>query len=157
MPRKQLDPVGFRTCRFCHKLKPLEEMVAHAHAQQGRDTKCRECQRVYLKGFTEKYKPIRNKLFRERKEKDPRFKLETNTRSVIRHALAYGQDSVLKRITGANLSELREAFVPHFQEGMTWDEKSKWTIDHYVPVSYLDILDPKQFRICNKWKNIRNN
>lgn len=144
----ELEVYGLLNCKFCNQAKPVDLMFGKS--------KCKACQKAYLKNYFEtKYKPIANRKLREKKDRDPNFKLQTNTRSVIRHALSYGQNYTLKRIIGLDLEGLRLYFTPLFEDGLTWEDKKAWTIDHHIPLTYFNILDPEQFKIANHWKNLR--
>ncbi len=144
-----------RQCRFCKKIRPLEEMVAHVACIYGRDTKCKECQKKYLFQYSKANLARRAAREREKRACDPEYKLICSVRATLRNALSRANETATKRLTGIPLPAFRNYFERLFRDGMTWENKSSWQIDHYVPLGYFDLSSPVDMLVANYWKNLR--
>jgi 5-methylcytosine-specific restriction endonuclease McrA len=40
-----------------------------------------------------------------------------------------------------------------FKEGMTWENRREWHIDHIIPVSSFDLSDAEQAKKAFHWSN----
>lgn len=149
------DPEGFRTCRICKVLKPLFEMVAHKQASQGRDTKCKACQKVYLAAYIRSHRKEINKSESERKAKDPAYRLITAVRTDIWRSVWRYETNRVATIFGCTKIQLKLWLESHFERDMSWDSRPRWTIDHYIPLSFFDLTDPLEFKVANHWRNLR--
>lgn len=60
---------------------------------------------------------------------------------------------------GISVNEFRQHLERQWSSGMTWTNHGNgdddWSIDHIVPVSKFDFVDPVQQRICFHWLNQR--
>lgn len=56
----------------------------------------------------------------------------------VRSALGKGKLKKSLEYVGCTVEELMAHLEAQFQEGMTWDNRGKWHIDHIVPVKYGD-------------------
>jgi len=77
---------------------------------------------------------------REKKLKNPLFKVSSNLRTRLWHALKLNKWFKVDKFTiyvGCTLEELRQYLESKFQPGMTWDNYGRygWHIDHIKPLS----------------------
>lgn len=69
---------------------------------------------------------------------DPLFNLEMRCRTRIRHALkghGFSKTATTKDMLGCTYEELMHHLESQFAEGMTWDNRGDWHIDHIVPLA----------------------
>ena len=74
-----------------------------------------------------------------RKQSDPLFKLIQNTRSLIATSLRKmrtGKKEKTEQILGCSFEEFKTNLESKFLEGMSWDNRYMWHVDHIIPVSY---------------------
>ena len=75
---------------------------------------------------------------KRRKSKDPKYRLKGNIRRLILQSITRGGYSK-KTLTNEILGIDYEGFYKHienqFTNGMTWDNRGLWELDHKVPVS----------------------
>lgn len=93
----------------------------------------------------EKYKERKNQLKREKRKKDPLFKLEDNISSLIRGAFNsknFRKASKTQNILGCSLDEFKKHIESKFESWMNWENHGKynkefktWQLDHIKPVS----------------------
>lgn len=98
------------------------------------------------------------KYFRERYSADPAFRCIQRIRSRYQGALRrarLGKDVSLQSSLGYSGYELMVHIERQFVGGMSWDNRSKWHIDHIVPISQLlaeGVTDPA---VINCLSNLR--
>ena len=74
----------------------------------------------------------------ERYHSDVLFRLRYNLSSRTRNALktsGFNKNSDIKNILGAELERVKLHLESQFQEGMTWENRSEWHIDHIIPLA----------------------
>jgi hypothetical protein len=101
--------------------------------------------------YRENNKEKRNEYVRNRKTKDPIFKLKHLMNSRLRIFL---KSNNLKKynktfdIVGCDPEHLKNYLESQFKEGMSWENQGEWHIDHIIPLSsgktYEEIL-----RLCH--------
>ena len=147
-----------RICQCCNISKPDSDF---------RDTrkKCKSCdnkRRYIQKMERRKNDPEYDKLLKaydvkrkRRKEKEiPIHGVIQNLRSQVRAITKKYGLSKQHRIWEL-LGTDEEGFIRHFEskftEGMTWENKGEWEIDHIIPVSYEKTIEwvEKSFHISN--------
>lgn len=109
-------------------------------------TKIRESRRTYYREY-----------MRE-KRKTPEFKVLSTMRSMVRRLndkVKSNKNSRTEDIVGYTHLELKAHIESLFKDGMTWDNRTKWHVDHIRSIkSYLDegIVDP---RVINAISNLQ--
>lgn len=63
-------------------------------------------------------------------------------------------ENVLKLI-GCKIYELMDHLESQFYDGMHWDNKCLWHIDHIIPCALFDIHNPEEREACFNWKNLQ--
>lgn len=103
------------------------------------------------KEYRENYKPRKHEQRKERRDSDPVFNLTNRMRSRLRKYLTI--HNITKRnktfdIVGCTPEFLKEYLEIQFTEGMTWDNRSDWHIDHIIPLSSAKTED-KLYELCH--------
>ncbi len=78
------------------------------------------------------------KYLKQRKKEDPLFSLISSIRSLIYSSIknqGYSKESRTQEILRCSYIELKEYLESKFIEGMSWDNKGEWHIDHIKPTS----------------------
>ena len=88
-----------------------------------------------IKG-TEKFK-TQKKAARERRIQDPVQYLKEvyRARTWAAFSLKGGKCKKTQDLLGCSYETLRSHLEPMFRDGMSWDNKGKWHIDHIIPLS----------------------
>jgi len=93
---------------------------------------------------------------KDKRNNDPGFKLLTNLRIEIYHALQNNQKSGhTTDLLGCSIEFFKQYLESQFQPGMSWDNQGKWHIDHIIPCSSFNLLVPDQQRLCFNYHNLQ--
>jgi hypothetical protein len=78
------------------------------------------------------------RYLRERRQSDPLFAFKIKTRNLIRKAFdrnGFTKRSKSNDILGCSWSEFISHMEKQFKEGMTWQNRGEWHIDHIIPLA----------------------
>lgn len=93
----------------------------------------------YSKQWRKEHPGHSNAYHKERKSNDPLFHLICNTRIMINKALErqnFTKTSKTAQILGCSYEEFYEHIENQFTDGMSWQNKHLWDIDHNVPLAW---------------------
>jgi len=113
-----------------------------------RQSDFRKKNRKYFNAYTKKYRST------------PQGKIAHSMRNRIRLALKNQGAKKFKttfKLVGCSLKKLKDHIEKQFKPGMTWKNYGleTWHIDHIIPVSKFNLLNPKEQRICFNYKNLQ--
>jgi hypothetical protein len=86
---------------------------------------------------------VRN-VRKTRMEMDPIYSLKERIRSRIKSSLylhGYKKNSSTEKILGCSFLEFKEYIFSKFTDGMSWENRDKWHIDHIIPISHAKTED----------------
>ena len=117
----------------------------------------KEYRKKYLKEYREKnidkWKKLKRDYERNRKSRDPLYKLISNFRTAIYQVLK--ESNVEKNghyfdILGYTPEELINHLEKQFTEGMTWENYGEFHVDHKLPISSFNIkeIGDEEFMRC---------
>lgn len=96
---------------------------------------------------------------RKRRKNDPKYNLICRLRTRMNRAVkAAGLDKKCdssSELLGISYQGLKEWLQAQFTEGMTWENRSDWHVDHRVPCDAFDLSDETNQRICFWYKNLQ--
>lgn len=101
---------------------------------------------------------------KDRKTRDPKFKLACNLRTRFYMAIrACVSGTATRRVTssvrhlGCSLEELKLYLEARFKPGMTWENHGthSWHIDHIRPLCSFDLTDVAQQRLACHYTNLQ--
>jgi hypothetical protein len=103
------------------------------------------------KQYRENYKPRKNEQKKERKETDLIYYLVDRVRSRLRKYLI--TNNITKKnktfdIVGCTPEFLKEHLETQFKEGMNWENRNKWHIDHITPLSSAK-TEEELYKLCH--------
>ena len=99
--------------------------------------------------------PIRARVA-YRKKLDPHFKLLCSIRSRAANAMrGKGRSKSTPALLGCTAHELRAHIEKQFLPGMTWENRSKWHVDHIRPCASFNLFDPAQQAACFHFSNLQ--
>ena len=106
-----------------------------------------------------KFQENKNKQYQYRKKRyvnNIQFYLSTNLRARLRSALKNGSKvGSAVRDLGCTIAELKTHLESRFVNGMSWENRGKWHIDHIRPLSSFDLTDRVQFLEACNWRNLQ--
>ena len=97
---------------------------------------CDDCKKIKHK--TQEARKIINANMRRKNKENPVVLAKTRFRNILSQALRrdnYGKKSKANEVLGCTWDEFKLHIERQFVKGMTWENKSKWAIDHIVPLA----------------------
>ena len=162
-------------CLSCGQWKVLKHFFKHKRASDGLQSWCKVCTNIAYKkrvstelGRERSRAQVRkaamkrrangkqNVYRRKRLRADPAYAILCRLRCRVWHALKrQGATKSIGTITllGCTPVFFRSYIEKQFVDGMTWDNRGKWHIDHRVPCTAFNMLNPLQQRYCFWYKN----
>jgi hypothetical protein len=164
-PRAEMRETGKRhyVCKG-HR----EEAQAKSRAMQvERDEMCKEKERKKSERIANRKSPEERRLFENKKcvaymkakyKSDPAFyALVCCRRRVSNLIKSKGINAPYRtlELIGCSAIEYMNYIESQFKQGMSWDNKGKWHIDHIRPCASFDLNDPEQQKECFHYLNTR--
>jgi hypothetical protein len=168
---------GYRKCNDCLKLKikskicsicGLEKDIKDYYIRNKEimnyRTDCKYCisirDKPIKKLYKEKNKIVlreKNKVYhKKRLETDVLYRLKVSTRNLIRKSLTkrgYTKTSRTYEILGCSYIEFKSHIEKLFSNGMNWDNRKFWHIDHIIPLDFA--LDENELLRLNHFTNLQ--
>ena len=147
-----------KKCSKCKKEKDLNDFWKKGKykGKQYFRSYCKECQKEYYK------KPDvieRRKEYQKELMKNPKNRLDSNMRNLIRYALkGVKAGRSWKKLVNYPIEDLIKHLEKQFDEKMNWDNYgSYWEVDHIKPKSLFKYVNPEEpnFQECWALKNIQ--
>lgn len=123
--------------RFAYRRKYREDNVERLKAKSKKYYYSEQGKKIRAE-YNEKNKPIRNKKLVEKRKNDPIAALAHNLRSRTAHAFrdrGYTKRSKTYIYLGLTFEDLKKYIENKFEEGMSWDNRDDWHIDHIIPLA----------------------
>lgn len=114
---------------------------------------------AYQREYRQEHREDRNARDRKRRKNDPVYAITKRLRSRMWEAVkAAGLDKKCdssSELLGISYQGLKEWLEAQFTEGMTWENRSDWHVDHRVPCDAFDMTVEENQRICFWYKNLQ--
>lgn len=125
----------------------------HAEYRRKNREKLKIQARKYRANKAEIVRDNRKKLYQKRTASD---KIKQNLRVRIRKCIKRKSDSSMELI-GCSIEDLCVYLESKFTNGMTWANYGPkgWHIDHIIPCSSFDLLDPDEQKKCFHYTNLQ--
>jgi hypothetical protein len=162
-----------KICSKCKGEKNICEFSKDKSRKDGYYLNCKQCEKIRLKLFRsnnpekikEKYKkdklknpdyikewykknPNYNSEYeKKRRETDTIFYLRKKVRNRIRDYFRYKTKTTIEYL-GCEIELLKEHLEKQFVDGMTWENKGDWHIDHIIPLSSAKTED-ELYKLCH--------
>jgi hypothetical protein len=105
-------------------------------------------------------KIIRRLYYREwertKMNNDPVYRIRKTLNNRLRAALKKKKknNSILE-LCGVGLELVKQHLESQFKDGMSWDNHGKWHIDHIIPISSFNLLDPEEVKKACHYTNLQ--
>lgn len=140
------------TCKVCASNKTMEwqkdnipkvRKAQKEYDERNPDKKKARKER-HDKKYPEQLKARRRRYTNKRIKEDPVFayimEIRKKTREYAFKKFTHTGNEFFE-IIGINVQGLREYFESKFLEGMSWDNRSEWHIDHIIPISTAKTIE----------------
>tara|TARA_X000001382_G_scaffold9837_1_gene6905 strand:+ start:133 stop:690 length:558 start_codon:yes stop_codon:yes gene_type:complete len=142
-----------KTCCKCNANKSLNEFYNDKKSKSGKQSYCKECVKEYhLKNRHKVYESIKkyhssNKdrmrkyarnYVKQRYSTDNLFRTRVALRSRIREAFkskGWKKNTKTQSVIGADYQTVLNHIESRFKDGMSWNNRGEWHIDHIIPLS----------------------
>jgi transcription elongation factor Elf1 len=147
-----------KKCCTCKEWKPLTNYnKSKTHWDKLRND-CKDCLVSWRKRNRKQIQKTMTKYERERKKRDPAFKLVKTMRSRLLSALT--RKNAKKNYRTMDLIGESPSFVmgyleAKFTEGMTWENHGEWHIDHIKPCCSFDLTKEEEQIKCFHYSNLQ--
>jgi hypothetical protein len=158
-------------CRECQSIESKKYRIDNKEKIKEYNTKWNKENQEYYKKYFEEYnklnyekekerklkwsrdnKEYSNNYQKQRKKEDILFRLKTNIRTSVNRYLKYKSKHTFE-IVGCSPQFLKEHLESQFIDGMTWENRSEWHIDHIIPLSSAKTED-EVYMLCH-YKNLQ--
>jgi hypothetical protein len=158
-------------CRECQSIESKKYRIDNKEKIKEYNTKWNKENQEYYKKYFEEYnklnyekekerklkwsrdnKEYSNNYQKQRKKEDILFRLKTNIRTSVNRYLKYKSKHTFD-IVGCTPQFLKEHLESQFIDGMTWENRSEWHIDHIIPLSSAKTED-ELYMLCH-YKNLQ--
>jgi hypothetical protein len=116
----------------------------------------REWALQYRKQYAAANKDKRNKNQKRRIKSDPLYKFRLSVSVAIAKSISrsgFKKNTRTAQILGCSFEEFKAHIESQFLEGMSWENRSEWHLDHIMPVSMAKTYD--EVVRLNHYKNFR--
>ena len=108
----------------------------------------------------EKQKEYTYRYITEKRKTDQVFALRTRVSNLVNLHVAnrgFSKSNTIVKLLGYSIQELKEHLESQFTDGMSWDNRSEWHIDHIRPESSFDYdsTDHPDFKKCWALNNLQ--
>lgn len=111
---------------------------------------------IWYKNNKQQCLVTRSKNNKKRYDSDYTYRLKKNMRSRVNLALkGQNKGGSTESLVGCSTEYLKSYLESKFVEGMGWENRSKWHIDHIRPCSSFDLSDPEQQKLCFHYTNLQ--
>jgi len=89
---------------------------------------------------------------------NPKWRVAALIRSRLNMALKVQnveKSSATWELCGCDLTTLKNHLEIQFKDGMSWNQRGKWHIDHIRPVCSFDLSDVEQQKECFHYTNLQ--
>lgn len=144
-------------CKACRRAynKANKDKIAErnrAYYQENKE-KLSEQHSAYYQANKEKIAEKQRAYTRKRRAEDPAYAMLCRLRCRLHHALKGSlKPANTMELVGCSPEELKAHIESQFVEGMSWENRAEWHLDHIRPVaSFQDPADPR----CWHWSNLQ--
>jgi hypothetical protein len=113
---------------------------------------------MWKKYHGDNYRLTAASYMRRKRISDPGFALAERLRARIKTAVRRAgttKHQGTEPLTGCTKEHLRDWIKCQFEQGMGWDNRSQWHIDHIIPCCAFNLADEQQQRVAFHYTNLR--
>ena len=138
-------------CKLCVKNYEMTQRVNNPTLMSDKLKKFYKDNPEKRKEYRKNYKPRKREQRKERRNTDPIFNLTNRMRGRLRKYLIILNISKKNKtfeIVGCSPQFLKEHLEKQFVDGMTWENRSEWHIDHKIPLSSAK-TEEELYKLCH--------
>ena len=108
------------------------------------------------------YRQNKDKIIEQHKDyvsqkykSDPIFAITMRCRARLYQLLKNGKQDKTFDLIGCTPNQIKEHLESQFVNGMSWENRHKWHIDHIKPCCSFNLTDPQEQRKCFHYTNLQ--
>jgi|WetSurMetagenome_2_1015567.scaffolds.fasta_scaffold03042_6 hypothetical protein len=153
MPYKNKEEAKTKSAEYYKKNKQAKTEY-NAEYRKKNKQKIAEIRAKHRKKNKQKIAEYKTRYDSNRRKKDPMFVLIGRVRNRINYSIKNKSNSSQKLI-GCTWEFLHNYLESKFLPGMSWENRSKWHIDHIRPLCSFDLTDPVQQKEACHYTNLQ--
>lgn len=141
-----------------YKSKNREKILSNAREYKKKNKDRISRRRKELRDQNPEHNKKHSKYILNKMKEDVNFKIACGLRNRMHKALIYEcKTGSAVRDLGCSISDFKVYMENKFQEGMTWENWSKygWHIDHIKPLASFNLSDPEEFKKAAHYTNLQ--
>lgn len=148
-----------KICKNCNILKDLNSFPRRNDSIDGHRNKCYDCFRLYNRLYYNENRDrddTKIKIRRKRNRNKIENKIANNIRNSIKRYLKSNKikkSESIEKILGISKYQFRIHIESQFLDGMNWENREKWHIDHIIPISFGK--NKEEIIMLNHYTNLR--
>ena len=160
-----------KLCNTCKTIKPKNSFSKHKRMHDGLQPKCKECEKKQNARSRQVKKEEQQRTIKleylnnlielggcystKRAKVDILFKTKRKIQKRLIKALTtrYSNKSFTYKVLQCPWEDFIKHMESKFQDGMPWDNRSEWDIDHIIPFAFAKSI--KDLFILNHYSNIQ--
>ena len=92
----------------------------------------------------------------KKRQTDLQYRMLCNLRGRVYNVMKGNTKSfAIMELLGCSIEELKTYLQKQFQKGMLWGNYGDWHIDHIIPCSKFNLIDPEQQKLCFNYSNLQ--
>lgn len=151
-------------CCECNRIKANEhhknnrEASLKKMAERRAKPESRAANAAYLAAYrvTPEARAARAAWHKERYATDPVYAIAKRARNLVSDALirhGFRKTCCAEEILGCTIAEFKRHIEKQFKDGMSWENRSKWELDHIIPIASATTQD--EALALNRFTNLR--
>lgn len=172
-----------KTCSRCREAKPVDQYCRYKKNKDGLHYWCKPCRlekaaerKDYARQWYERNKErcrlmsaerhqrtkgrkaeLRRARERRRRIEDPEWAMIQRLRARLREYLRanHAPRASLRTYLKCSPKQLRQFLEFQFEDGMTWENRHLWHVDHVIPLSWANPADDYQMSIVLHFSNLQ--
>lgn len=165
-----------KRCSKCRRTKPLSDYPKDKKNKDGLSGQCRDCVLERERLYRAKNRERRNELLKKWRINNPdkakaltkKWCEKRNSSQKRKLNLAIGgrirkvinnktSKRHLEEILGYSAAQLRQHIEQNFKNGMTWENRCHWHVDHKIPVTAFsfETIEDTGFKKCWSLDNLQ--
>jgi hypothetical protein len=153
--KRLLLPNEFKKCHCCQEIKTKADFSIKKTRYDGLQSHCRKCQssknKSYRKNNTETIlnycrgrAEFTNSMKRQRFKKDPLFNVKLSLQSRMKYYWKHSgftKPNKTEILIGGTFQTVANHIEKQFKDGMNWENRGKWHIDHKIPLASATTIE----------------
>ena len=133
-----------KICTTCKEEKQLDQFSTNKATADGKHYQCKACNKIHNDKWRNENKEYTNQYYHNTLKYSELYPVRVSITTLIRLAIRTKRYSPFKRtalILGCNCEDFLAHIESQFPEGMDWENRSEWHIDHIIPMDYAKTID----------------